>query len=123
MPQYFKAALLLLLCFSTTISLVAVKPAKAEGKTIIVPQDFATLNAAIDNASQGDTIFVKNGVYMENLVIDKPLTIMAESASTIIDGGGRGTVVWINANHTVVSGFTIRNIGSNFTDSGIYVDS
>jgi nitrous oxidase accessory protein len=123
MPQYFKAALLLLLCFSTTISLVAVKPAKAEGKTITVPQDFGTINSAIGNASSGDTVFVKAGVYNENLIIDKALTVIAESASTIIDGGGRGTVVWINANNTVVSGFTIRNSGSNFTDSGIYVDS
>ena len=123
MPQYFKAALLLLLCFSTTISLVAVKPAKAEGKTITVPQDFGTINSAIGNASSGDTVFVKAGVYNENLIIDKALAVIAESASTIIDGGGRGTVVWINANNTVVSGFTIRNSGSNFTDSGIYVDS
>ena len=71
----------------------------------------------------GDTILVKKGIYNENIVIDKSITLEGEDkALTIIDGGGKGTVVWINANVTVLSGFTIQNSGKNFTDSGIYLN-
>ncbi len=109
----------------TSIIAVSVEPAKAEtGKTIRVPQDFPSINAAVGNASQGDTIFVKGGVYTEKLVIDKQLSLVGEDeALTVIDGGGEGTVVWINVDNVTLSGFTIRNSGDNFTDSGIYVNS
>lgn len=103
---------------------VYVKPAKAEtGKTLIVPQDFQSINAAVGNASQGDTIIVKRGVYRENVVIDKSLSLVGEdNEATVIDGGGEGTVVWINADNTALSGFTLKNSGDNFTDSGIYLN-
>lgn len=122
MPSYCKISLLLLLFALAISGLVRVEFVKAE-KEIVVPQDFPTINSAIGNASQGDTILVKNGVYNENLVIDKPLMIVSENKSSIIDGGGKGSVVWIKADNVGISGFTIQNSGSNFTDSGIYLNN
>jgi parallel beta-helix repeat protein len=126
MVSCYKAAFVIILFSLALASLfdVSVQPVKASPKAIIVPQDFSTINAAITGASNGDTILVKKGIYNENIVIDKPITLEGEDkASTIIDGSGKGTVVWINANVTVLSGFTIQNSGKNFTDSGIYLNS
>jgi parallel beta-helix repeat protein len=126
MARYYKAAFVIILFSLALVSLfdVSVQPVKASTKTIVVPQDYSTINAAIVAASNGDIILVKKGIYNENIVIDKSINLEGENkASTIIDGSGKGTVVWINANVTFLSGLTIQNSGKNFTDSGIYLNS
>lgn len=104
-------ALMLALCVMGLLTSVAyVKPVKA--RTIIVPDDYPTIQAAIDNAAAGDTIFVRNGTYYENIVIAKPLSLVGENKSdTIIDGGGVlnvAAVVEVNSDNVTVTGFTIR---------------
>jgi parallel beta-helix repeat protein len=92
--------------------------------TIAVPDTYLSIQEAINHARPGETIYVKAGVYLEHIVIEtNNLKIVGEDKSiTIIDGQGTGTVVYVKANGTVLSGFTIRNSGFNFTDSGIYID-
>jgi parallel beta-helix repeat protein len=103
---------------------IHVEPVKAEtGKTITVPTDFPSISSAVGNATEGDTIVVRGGVYHENLVINKSLRLESESNAAVIDGLGEGTVVWVNADNVVLSGFKVRNSGDNFTDSGIYVNN
>ncbi len=51
----------------------------AQPKQIRVPQDFPTIQAAIDAASDGDRILVDLGTYRENLTIPKQLTILGAS--------------------------------------------
>ena len=64
---------------------------------------------AVDNASYGGTIFVYNGTYYENLVIDKYLELYGENReNTIIDGHEKGWVVRVFAQVTI-SGFTIMS--------------
>lgn len=44
---------------------------------------------AIEVAENGDTVFIANGVYKENLTVDRQLYIIGESSdSTVIDGRG-----------------------------------
>jgi len=67
--------IILALCFATT------QFVKADSKTIVVPDDYQTISAAIENASDGDTIFVKSGTYNEQpLLIDKSITLIGEEA-------------------------------------------
>jgi pectin methylesterase-like acyl-CoA thioesterase len=42
-------------------------------KVIRVPDDYPTIQAAIDAASSGYNINVSSGTYFEHLIIDKPL--------------------------------------------------
>ena len=116
-------ACFLILLSLTTVFLITIQPARASSKTTVVPDDYSTIGGAIGNASQGDTIFVKKGTYHENLVISKSLSLIGEDkVTTIIDGSGKGTVVQINSNNSVLSGFTVQKSGNNFTDSGIYLN-
>ena len=77
---------------------------------IIVPDDYPTIQGAINAANSGDTIFVKAGTYHENVVVNKTVSLIGENRSnTIIDGMHKGDVVHISADNVVVSRFTIIN--------------
>ncbi len=69
-----------------------------------------TIQEAIDDASENDVIFVRKGIYRENIVIRKPLILIGEdNADTVIDGGYNGDAVSIKADNVRVSGFNIIN--------------
>ena len=81
---------------------------------------YRTIQKAINDATTGNTIEVANGIYYENIIINKTLTLIGENRdSTIIDGNGTGDVIHISADWVNVSGFTITNSGSDFIDAGI----
>ena len=99
--------------------------------TIHVPTDKPTIQAAIDAASDGDTILVSDGTYKENIDFKgKAITVKSVNGpgTTVIDGGALDTVVKFSTNEgssSVLDGFTIRNgavnQSSTFSGSGIYV--
>ena len=88
------------------------------GEPIIVPDDYPTIQIAINNANEGDTVFVKTGTYHENVVVNKTVSLIGENRSTtIIDGNGTGTVVFVTESNVLVRGFTTRNGGGEWPDS------
>jgi parallel beta-helix repeat protein len=92
-----------------------------------VPQDYPTIQAAINAAVAGDTVLVSPGTYVERIDFqEKEITVESTDGptSTIIDGNQAGVVVRIVANEgqtPVLRGFTVRN-GSNepFFGGGVY---
>ena len=74
-----------------TIALaLATLPAAAAAATLEVPQQFATIQAAVDAAQAGDVIRIAKGVYVEHVGIAKSdLTIVAKKGA-ILDGSGSG---------------------------------
>ena len=79
-----------------------------------------TIGHAISRSASGDSILVAAATYNENLSIALSLTIVGASApTTIIDGGGKATVVTIRTAgaHVNLSQLTIRN-GSGLTHGG-----
>ncbi len=79
-------------------------------KILIVPDDYPTIQTAVSAAGLGDTVSVREGLYPENIIISKSMTLQGENPeTTIIDGGGSGNVVHITASHVMVNGFTVRN--------------
>jgi nitrous oxidase accessory protein NosD len=89
---------------------------------------FSTIQAAINAATPGQTIYVYDGIYKENVNVNKALTIEAAS-HPIIDGGAAGNCISIGANGVVISGFEIRNgyngisgqtSGSTFSNNTIH---
>ncbi|MEM4703481.1 MAG: NosD domain-containing protein [Candidatus Bathyarchaeia archaeon] len=110
---------LLVFCFSRISIFV-----EAEKKIWIVdddePADFQKIQDAINNASSGDEIYVRNGLYYERLAVNKSVVIRGENKfSTIIDGGNYESVVRILANNVTLKGFTVRHSGTSSVDSGV----
>jgi len=89
------------------------------------PGNYTKIQDAIDNASDGDTVFVYNGTYNEyNVTIDRSISLMGENRNTtVIDGTYNGHVIIIdNTTYVNISGFTIRNAKySKYYGSGIEI--
>jgi len=103
---------------------LGIQPAKAQSTTLIVPDNFPTISAAIGNATQGDTILVKPGTYYENPVVNISLTIKSETPNGAIvigaggvSGGGMG-VFTLAADDITLEGFTIQSL--NYTTASTY---
>jgi parallel beta-helix repeat protein len=85
-----------------------IQPVKAG--TIIVPDDYPTIQAAIDAASPDDTLIVKDGTYTENVDVTKRLTIKSENGAevTIVRAAISDDYVFeVTADNVTISGFTI----------------
>lgn len=93
--------------------------------TIVVPEDYPTIQSAIDVANVGDTILVMPGKYVECLVINKSLRLIGSGSNlTIIENSGEGHTIEIVSIASEVSlrGFTIKGKdGEEVKSSGIYV--
>jgi thermitase len=89
-------------------------------RTIMVPNDFTTIQKAINEASTGYTIQVASGTYYEHVVADKSLELIGENlTTTVIDGGGIGVVVAAIEDNVSINGFSVRNSGYGLFDGGI----
>ncbi len=88
--------------------------------TIYVPDNYESIQDAVDNASEGDTIIVRDGTYLESVFVDKRLTIRSENGSSncTVDGVRAGFT--LSANSITVKGFTVT---SNEDGRGISVES
>lgn len=84
---------------------------EAGSSVIRVPQDYPSIQLAINAASPGDTIFVVSGVYEGNLTVNKSLTILGEYRdNTVIEMGGYGFCV--TADQVTIDGFKIQGQGA-----------
>jgi parallel beta-helix repeat protein len=92
-------------------------------KTIYTPiKSGGYIQDLIDNASDGDTIYIPSGIYYENIVIDKSISLVGENRdTTIIDGSQNGNVVYVTADGVTISGFTIMNGKDNYLFAGVDV--
>jgi parallel beta-helix repeat protein len=87
--------------------------------------NYTKIQDAIDNASNGDIVFVFNGLYYENVRVNKSITLLGENqTTTVIDGQEQnGHILSIIAAGVIVQGFTIRNCGEISNAAEIYVSS
>jgi parallel beta-helix repeat protein len=89
------------------------------------PGNYTKIQDAIDNASNGDTVFVydDSSPYYEHVKIQKSITLLGENReTTIIDANENGSPIILEANNVTVRGFTIQKSGySCFLNAGIYI--
>ena len=78
--------------------------------------DYSKIQDAIDNASNGDTIYVKSGTYNESIMIFKPITLIGENKdTTIIDRYSKTSKYFVKstidiyADNITIDGFTIND--------------
>jgi len=77
-----------------------------------VPDEYPTIQDAIDAATSGDTVMVAPGIYSENVTMKAGIALVGSGARvTVIDAGGSGDVIDADAANCVIRGFTITNGG------------
>ena len=88
-----------------------VSVALASATTIYVPNNYAKIQWAVDNATDGDTIIVRDGIYVETVNVSKTLTLKSEngSANCIVDAGGNESAITLSADGITLDGFTVIN--------------
>ncbi len=78
--------------------------------TIRVPADYATIQGAVDAASNGNTILVSSGTYTENVDVDKQVIIRSENgygSTTVVAVNASDHVFDVQADYVTIDGFTI----------------
>lgn len=83
--------------------------------------DFTSIQAAIDAATSGDAIYVYAGAYVENVVVNKQLTLEGEGvdAVTVTNHTSDSPVFNVTADYVNISGFTVT--GATGYYAGIYL--
>lgn len=73
-------------------------------------KDYKSIQEAVDNASDEDTIYVYSGVYYENIYINKSVDLFKiGEGNTIIDGGMNDYAIYVYANNVTIQNFNIKN--------------
>jgi len=74
---------------------------------------FDKIQTAIDVVAENGSIYIHNGTYYENIVIDKSINLIGENKDgTIIDGVGTSDTINIAADWINIFGFTVKNSSS-----------
>ena len=81
-----------------------------------------SIQSAVDNASAGDTIIVRDGIYTDNINVNKRLTIRSENgfADCIVQAADSYDHVFeVTADYVNISGFTVK--GTTGWVAGIFL--
>jgi parallel beta-helix repeat protein len=89
---------------------------RAGGKpvTIVVPDDYASIQDAINHASDGYTVFVKAGLYScQDIIVNRSISLVGENKETTIIEGVQGDdwhagKVRLVSDNVTFRGFTVR---------------
>jgi parallel beta-helix repeat protein len=85
--------------------------------------NYSKIQDAIDDAIDGDTVYVYSGTYYEQVGLDKSINLIGENRdTTIIDANYKSSCIYIiRTNGITVSGFTLQNSGDGWYDAGIKI--
>jgi len=114
MKRTFSLFMLTLLLVSMLTVAFNIQTVKADPKTWIVdddgPADFHTIQEAINAASDGDIVFVRNGTYYENVIMNRTILLIGEEReTTVIDAGGVGSAITVEAANASIQNVTMQN--------------
>ena len=100
------------------LAVVCMVSAASQGATLKVPQQYPTIQQAVNAATNGDTVRVAAGVYAERVfIVGKAVSLVGAGAGqSIIDAGGsaggNGRPITVSATgplKVTIAGFTLRN--------------
>jgi hypothetical protein len=124
-PKYFLFLCLSFLIFNSSLLIGTVRFVSKSGTS--TPPYTSWLTAAdsiqkcINICVDGDTVYVANGVYKENLVINTAISLLGSCMdSTVIDGTGLTSPTIYALNDLTISGFNVIGNG-NTSDQNVKV--
>jgi parallel beta-helix repeat protein len=132
-PKYLYFIISFLLIIGSSVSAIGITPLEQQSKGDILyvggygPGNYTKIQYAIDNSTDGDTVYVYNdsSPYFENIIIDKQINLIGEERfTTIIDGSDQKYVIDITSEHVNISRLTILNsdIGITYSASNIHIN-
>jgi parallel beta-helix repeat protein len=80
-------------------------------------QTYSSINKAIQHVASGGTVIVPSGTYRENVVIDRPITLIGENRDKTFLASDN-SVIYISENNVIVRGFTILGGGIGISAVG-----
>jgi len=116
-----KAGRKLLLNIILAVVLLLSSSSGALSATIYVPDDYGDIQTAVNNAVNGDTVIIRDGIYTENIKVNKSITIKSENGTqncTVKALNPNKAVFSIESNSVNVSGITVSGAA---TKEGIYI--
>jgi len=113
-PFHFAGSTIRTIAIAAITVLILVAPGSAATRCVNPAGGngcYSSISAAVAAASAGDTIFVAQGTYNEDVTITKPLSLVGESKeNTIIDATGMLNGIAVNGTGSVtITGFTVEN--------------
>lgn len=100
----------------------------ATAATLKVPQQHASIQAAVDAAGPGDTVLIKAGVYVENVVISNGQVglVLKGSGKVVIDARpqgstGTGPAIGIGEASVTVQNVVVRHARAGLVGAGVVV--
>src|SRR4051794_22362992 len=123
-----------LACAVFAVCLAVAGPAFANKTVCSTGCAFSSIQAAINASSEGATITVGAGTYVENVVVNKPVTIKGYGKSTVIEpaisnpvcepgslcSGAASNVILVEANNVTLTKLKIEGDNPGLT-SGVVV--
>ncbi|MCD6474504.1 MAG: right-handed parallel beta-helix repeat-containing protein, partial [Thermoplasmata archaeon] len=95
-----------------------------DGRTLYVggngPNNYTRIQDAVDDASDGDTIFVYSGVYNESINLDKSINLIGESKEKTIIYAVQGYAINVTGIRVNIANFTITNASWEYASVIIY---
>lgn len=86
-------------------------------------KSYDAIQEAINAANIGDSLYVSNGTYYENVVVNKTVSLIGQNKSnTIIDGSDNENPLLVTADGVSINGFTIQGSGAVLIRAGVYID-
>jgi len=94
-------------CLAITLMSVLVV-ARAQGETLLVPQEFPTIQAALDAAAAGDEVRIEGGVYAESVTASLPANVTIRAKGNVrIDATGLGPALTVDGQDLQVIGLRV----------------
>ena len=99
-----------------TLTLPACTSEDSESRKLLVPQDYATIQSAIDDARSGDLILISPGTYRESVQVDQDELVIRglDRNLVVIDGGDALTNGFeVSANSVAIENLTVKSFRQN----------
>ncbi len=91
------------------------------GNTLYVggsgPGNYSSIQAAVDDASDGDTVVVYDGTYREHVTVTSSVTVTGASTDAVVDAQGHGTAFHLVAPGIQLRSLTVRSSGGGADDA------
>ena len=85
-----------------------------------IEHPYQHIQDGINASTHHDIIYIFRGIYRENIIVNKSITLLGENRNhTIVDGTNKGIVADITANHVNIKNLTFRNSGGFAYNAGV----